>query len=88
MKIDSQTPSLGMILRSYPCRLCLYCGVPFLISQLLYLGVQRQGAAVLGAEDGPVEQTQVALAIFGSLALFYAAFRSPVGRSRKRAASP
>jgi hypothetical protein len=79
MNTDSQT--LGSVLRSYECRLCIYGVVTFAVFQLLYFGIQRQGAAVLGAEDGPIEAAQVALAIFGSLALFYAAFRSPVSRA-------
>lgn len=65
---------------AYPARLALYGAITLAAYQLLYLGVQRTGAASLAAENGPLELVQVALASFGAMALGYAAWHCPAGR--------
>lgn len=64
----------------YPLRIALYGFVSVLLFETLYLGVQRFGAETIGAENGPVELSQVALLTLGAIAYFAAASRTPIGR--------
>lgn len=65
---------------AYPARLALYGAVTLAAYQLLYVVLQRSGPAWVGAENGPIENAQVALVFGGAVGLFYAAWRCPVGR--------
>ena len=66
---------------SFPVRLTFYGVIAFALFQGLYLGLNRWGSPFIGAENGPVEMTQVYLAIFTSACFFYAAYWCRVGRA-------
>ncbi len=81
MDVDLETPSISQIFRSYPFRLAMYGLVTMAVYQAIFWGVGRYGAAVMGAENGPIETAQVVLALVGALCLFCAAAWAKIGRA-------
>jgi hypothetical protein len=65
----------------YPGRLVAYGVMAFVLGQMLYAAVLDQGWEIIGQEDGLVERTQAALAMFGAVAFFVAAKKSSYGKA-------
>ena len=80
MKSVLRRPSPTAWGATFPLRLCLYGFLTFVLFQSVLAGVRSQGAATMGNENGPIELTQLALALIGSLAYFYASYRSAICR--------
>lgn len=78
--LDLSSPTMGQLIRSYPARLCLYGVLTAILYQLIFLGVKDHGAALMGAENGPLELAQVAFALIAAIGLFYGATQIRVGR--------
>jgi hypothetical protein len=78
---DLPTPTIAEILCSYPFRVGVYAIVVMVVFELVYSGIRAQGAAAMGAENGPIEMAQVALAVIGACGLFAAACLARVGRA-------
>jgi len=74
-------PSWRRVLLGYPSRLTAYGVTSLAIAQLAFWAVDRYSIGFIAAENGPVEQVQVLLAVFACAAFFYAASRLPVGRT-------
>lgn len=75
------TPTLSEIVRSFPFRVGLYGLATLVVFESAYAGICRYGAGFMGAENGPVEIAQVALALVGAIGLFSAAWWSPLGKA-------
>lgn len=65
----------------YPGRLVAYGVMAFVLGQMLYAAVLDRGWEIIGQEDGLVERTQAALAMFGAVAFFVAAKKSTYGKA-------
>ena len=80
--IDRSTkPSLYHFLRSYPLRIALYAAATLVTYELTYLAIRSRGADYMSQENGPIELTQVALALIATACLFYAAWITTRGRA-------
>ena len=66
---------------NYPIRLAIYGAIALLTSQYVFSMIAVHGIGYSGQENGPVERAQVVLALFTSVALFFAASRCGVGRT-------
>ncbi len=69
------------LLTSYPARFLVYGGIAAGTFQCVYLATKQFGAARVGAENGPIEISQVAFAVCGAVGLFLAARISVRGRA-------
>ncbi|MFK8114531.1 MAG: hypothetical protein AB8B91_20185 [Rubripirellula sp.] len=81
MKAELTTPTVAEILRSYQFRIAVYGVMTLVVFQAVFLAIQSYGAQTMGAENGPIEMTQVILALVAATGLFYAAYRSQKGRA-------
>lgn len=81
MESIAETPSFSTWLRSYPFRLGIYGVLTFALFQGVFVGVDQWGAAWMGSEDGPIELSQLALAVMASVLFFWAAYRSPTAKA-------
>lgn len=73
--------TLASVMVSFPARLTCYAIIAFVLVHAVFLGLIRSGSGFIGAENGPVEMAQVYLALFTSICMFVAAFRSRRGRA-------
>ena len=77
----SVTRQVIHVVLGYPGRLVAYGLVAFILGQMLYAAVLERGWEIIGQEDGPVERTQTALAMFAAVAFFVAAKKSTYGKA-------
>ena len=81
MEITNPTPTPTEFFRSYAFRICVYAGFTLVLFEMVYAAVKTHGAEVVAAENGPIEMSQMVLAIVGALTLFLAAKLTPAGRT-------
>ncbi len=81
MDAAPQLPTVSQFLRSYAFRVGVYGIITFLVFHCTYLAIQAYGGAVMGAENGPIEMTQLTLAILAAASLFCAARWARIGRA-------
>ncbi len=72
---------LTRLITSYPVRLTAYGITAFAIFQLVVSLLESHGANWLGAENGPLEMSQVVLATFTAISFAFAATKSKAGRA-------
>ena len=78
MSVTRQVIHLAL---GYPARLIVYGVVAFVLGQTLYAVVLQRNWEIIGQENGLVERTQAALALFGAVAFFVAATKSTYGKA-------
>lgn len=81
MDAVTTTPSISQILRSYQFRVCSYAVVTFAVFHFVYTAIRSYGGAMMGAENGPIEMAQLALAILAATGLYFAARWTRIGRA-------
>ena len=79
--METATPTLSQFVRSYAFRMGIYAAFTFVLFEVIYNAVKIYGAEVVAAENGPIEMSQMVLAIVGAVALFLAARFTPAGRA-------
>ncbi|MGI9473308.1 MAG: hypothetical protein ACR2NZ_17330 [Rubripirellula sp.] len=79
--METSTPTTTEFFQSYAFRMGLYAAFTFVLFELVYAAVKTHGAELVSAENGPIEMTQMVLAIVGAVTLFLAAKLTPVGRT-------
>ena len=78
---DDTSWTWGELVFSFPVRLGCYAVMALGVFQGVYYGVEAFGSEFAGAENGPVENAQVLLAIVSAVCFFYAAFCMRKGRA-------
>lgn len=69
------------LLTSYAARWLVYGGIAAGTFQSIYLATTMLGAKQMGAENGPIEMSQIAFAACGAIGLFLAARNTVRGRA-------
>lgn len=81
MKAGESITSISSFLRSQVFRFGIYTVLVCVAFESIYAGTCAMGPHFMGGENGPVELSQVVLAVLASAGLLTAAFISPAGRS-------
>lgn len=81
MDADSNSNDLSSVGDTYPFRIALYGLITLGVFQGVFMAIHAYGARFMGQENGPIEMTQVVLALVGAAGLFYAAAKAVKGKA-------